>query len=81
MLEELRAQANQHPLDADLEMFNVAASRIEALEQEVERVKEITKIAFWHAYEYARMNPDYSRILPVWNRWKQAYPELDKQGE
>ena len=30
--EELRAQANQHPLDADLEMFNVAATRIEALE-------------------------------------------------
>lgn len=30
--EELRAQADQHPLDADLEMFNVAATRIEALE-------------------------------------------------
>lgn len=30
--EELRTQANQHPLDADLEMFNVAATRIEALE-------------------------------------------------
>ena len=30
--EELRAQANQHPLDADLEMFNVAANRIKALE-------------------------------------------------
>jgi len=30
--EELRAQANQHPLDVDLEMFNVAATRIEALE-------------------------------------------------
>ena len=32
IVEELRAQANQHPLDADLEMFNVAATRIEALE-------------------------------------------------
>jgi hypothetical protein len=31
---ELRAQANQHPLDADLLMFDVAASQIEALEQE-----------------------------------------------
>jgi hypothetical protein len=30
--EDLRAQASQHPLDADLEMFNVAATRIEALE-------------------------------------------------
>ena len=30
--EELRAQANQHPLDADLTMFDVAASRIEELE-------------------------------------------------
>lgn len=32
IVEELRSQANQHPLDADLEMFNVAATRIEALE-------------------------------------------------
>ena len=30
--DELREQANQHPLDADLEMFNVAATRIESLE-------------------------------------------------
>jgi len=32
LAEELRAQANQHPLDVDLEMFNVAATRIEVLE-------------------------------------------------
>ena len=32
IVEELRAQANQYPDDADLEMFNVAATRIEALE-------------------------------------------------
>jgi hypothetical protein len=31
---ELRAQANQHPLDADLLMFDVAASQIGTLEQE-----------------------------------------------
>ena len=30
--DELRQQSSQHPLDADLEMFNVAASRIQALE-------------------------------------------------
>lgn len=29
---DLRGEANQHPLDADLEMFNIAATRIEALE-------------------------------------------------
>lgn len=30
--DELRAQADQHLLDADLGMFNAAATRIEALE-------------------------------------------------
>ena len=39
--EELRAQANQHPLDADLGMFDVAASRIERLEQELISVREV----------------------------------------
>lgn len=63
------------------QFFRVSVAKVEALEQEVERLKQITKIAYWHAYEYARMNPDYNHILPVWNRWKLAYPELDKQGE
>jgi hypothetical protein len=47
---ELRAQANQHPLDADLLMFDVAASQIETLEQErdqlaarVERLSRVLK--------------------------------------
>jgi hypothetical protein len=47
---ELRAQANQHPLDADLLMFDVAASEIETLEQErdqlaarVERLSRVLK--------------------------------------
>ena len=34
--EELRAQANQHPLDADLEMFN----RIKALESALIQITE-----------------------------------------
>lgn len=38
--DELRAQANQHPLDADLEMFNVAATRIEALESALIQVTD-----------------------------------------
>ncbi len=32
IVEELRAQAIQYPEEADLEMFNVAATRIQALE-------------------------------------------------
>lgn len=39
IVEELRAQANQHPLDADLTMFDVAASEIENLEQQIKKLE------------------------------------------
>lgn len=38
--DELRAQANQHPLDADLTMFDVAASKIEEQQAHIERLRE-----------------------------------------
>ena len=39
IVDELRAQANQDPLDADLAMFDVAATKIEEQQAEIEQYK------------------------------------------
>jgi len=45
LIEELRAQANQHPCDADLTQFDIAATVIEQLQnsndQEYERLMDL----------------------------------------
>lgn len=37
LIKELRAQANQHQLDADLSYFDIAATKIEELEQQLKQ--------------------------------------------
>ena len=37
LTKELRAQANQHQLDADLSYFDIAATKIEELEQQLKQ--------------------------------------------
>jgi len=35
LIDELRAQANQHPLDVDLAQFDIAATAIEQLQKQI----------------------------------------------
>jgi hypothetical protein len=39
IVDELRAQANQHQLDADLSMFDVAATKIDEQQAHIERLR------------------------------------------
>jgi len=52
IVDELRAQANQDPLDADLTMFDVAASKIEEQQAHIARLRE-TLLNLEEAAEYA----------------------------
>jgi hypothetical protein len=49
LIDELRAQANQHPLDADLLQFDIAAT---ALEQLDERCAELERELEWIQTKY-----------------------------
>lgn len=71
LAQELRAQANQHPLDADLTMFDVAATAIE----EAENIKKL--------YEYElkeRMNIFATTLRTMtngdWDKLKELHPNL-----
>ena len=71
LAKELRAQANQHPLDADLTMFDVAATAIE----EAENIKKL--------YEYElqeRMNILIAIIRTTtngeWDKLHELEPDL-----
>ncbi len=71
LAQELRAQANQHPLDADLTMFDVAATAVE----EAENIKKL--------YEYElkeRMNIFAATLRTMtngeWGKLKDLEPDL-----
>lgn len=71
LAQELRAQANQHPLDADLSMFDVAATAAE----EAENIKKL--------YEYElkeRMNIFATTLRTMtngeWDKLKELEPDL-----
>ena len=69
--------ATQLDLDDVVAGNPLAKQELLELRQDIERLKVVAKKAYWHAYEYARTNPDYNKILPVWNRFKLGYKELD----
>lgn len=71
LAQELRAQANQHPLDADLTMFDVAATAVE----EAEKIKKL--------YEYElkeRINIFATTLRTMtngeWDKLKELEPDL-----
>lgn len=68
IVDELRAQANQHPLDADLIMFDVAATKIDELKQQRDELLAAIKdfryeMKFKHAIDEANIIGASSRIV------------------
>ena len=67
---KLRIQSNQHPLDADLEIFNEAAKRIEDLEQKINQAVSMLsdKESAWLLHEWSsedlesRQKPQFLRL-------------------